>query len=98
MAPLTTRVQRKDLLVGSFDADSANLGSISGVVLDAMGLPEADVRIILPGRPEVRTDVEGKFLLARVPAGTRQIEVLAIGAAPTAAVADVSPAPRRPSW
>jgi len=35
--------------------------------------------------------VEGKFLLARVPAGTRQIEVLAIGAAPTAAVADVMP-------
>jgi hypothetical protein len=96
MAPLTTRVQRKDLLVGSFDMDSANVGSISGVVLDAMGLPVSDVRIILPGRPEVRTDAEGKFLLSRVPAGTRQFDVLAIGAAPTAAVADVTPGTATP--
>jgi hypothetical protein len=91
MPPLTTRIQRKDLLLGSFTADSANLGSISGVVLDAAGLPETDVRVILPGRPEVRTDAEGRFVLSRVPAGTRQIEVLAIGAAPTIAVADVTP-------
>jgi len=91
MPPLSTRVQRKDLLVGPLAADSANSGSITGVVLDAGGLPEADVRIIMQDLPEVRTDLEGKFLLRNVPSGTRQIEVLAIGATPTSAVADVTP-------
>jgi hypothetical protein len=57
----------------------------------ADGAPWADARVIGPGGREVRTDPEGRFTITNIPPGTRQIEVLAIGASPALALADVLP-------
>ncbi len=87
---LATRVQRRDLLIGS-RSDSTARGTISGVVTDRAGGPLADARIAMAQLPEVRSDADGRFTLSGVPAGTRQIEVFAIGAPPVTEIADVNP-------
>lgn len=92
MAPVTTRVQRRDLLIDSAkDPDSVRVGAIAGLVSDASGQPVEGARIVMPGMPESRTDAEGKFVLAGVPVGTRQLEVLDVGTVPNVVVADVVP-------
>jgi hypothetical protein len=90
LEPSSTRVERRDLLVGSL-SDTATRGTIVGLVTGPAGQPVGDARVITGGLPEVRTDAEGRFVLAGVPAGTRQVEVSTIGAAPVLAIADVSP-------
>jgi hypothetical protein len=45
----------------------------------------------MPDVPEARSDSAGRFTLPRVPAGTRQVEALAIGSASVVASADVVP-------
>jgi protocatechuate 3,4-dioxygenase beta subunit len=88
---LDTRVQRRDLLIAPTGSDASTRGTITGVVTSASGEPLADARIIMDQVPAVRSDGEGRFTLASVPAGTRQIEVFAIGATPVLEIADVIP-------
>jgi protocatechuate 3,4-dioxygenase beta subunit len=91
LPPLATRVQRRDLLVASSASDSSHGGTITGVVTDQDGRPLADARILVDQVPAVRSDADGRFILSSVPAGTRQIEVFAIGAVPVLEIADVMP-------
>jgi hypothetical protein len=91
LPPFATRVQRRDLLIASSAADSSARGAITGVVTDRSGGPLADARIVMDQAPAVRSDADGRFTLPSVPAGTRQIEVFAIGAAPVLEIADVAP-------
>lgn len=97
LPPLATRVQRRDLLVGSrASPDSSRHGAITGVVTDHDGQPLADARIIMDQIPAVRSDADGRFTLPSVPSGTRQIEVFAIGAVPVLEIADVAPGKTSP--
>lgn len=92
LPPLATRVQRRDLLIASTSSsDSSRRGTITGVVTDHDGQPLADARIVMDQIPAVRSDADGRFTLPSVPAGTRQIEVFAIGAVPVLEIADVAP-------
>jgi hypothetical protein len=93
MSPLSNvRVQRRDLVVGPVDgADTLHRGTIVGVVTDLQGHPIDGARILSDGMAEVRSDGDGRFILMGARVGTRQLEVLAIGAAPVRASADVSP-------
>jgi hypothetical protein len=79
------RVQRRDLLLGT----TAQRGTVVGTVRDATGQPVRGARVLAPGLPETRSGVEGEFVIRDVASGTRQVEVLAIGAVPTSAVVDV---------
>jgi hypothetical protein len=63
---------------------------VAGLVRDADGRPVAEARVITSGAEEVRTGVDGRFVMPRVPIGTREINVLAIGAQPVTTAADVS--------
>jgi hypothetical protein len=86
------RVQRRDLVVGRVTAsDVPQRGTVSGIVTDTAGSPVFDARIIMDDVPEVRSGSNGRFLVAGVPAGSRQVEVLAIGRLPVVAVLDVPP-------
>jgi len=92
LPPLATRVQRRDLLIGSAaGADSSRGGTITGQVADPAGTPIADARIVMDQLPAMRSDAEGRFTLHGVPTGTRQIEIFAIGSAPALEIADVVP-------
>jgi hypothetical protein len=85
------RVERRDLSLGpAIDSSLAKRGVVSGLVRDADGRPVTEARVITSGAEEVRTGVDGRFVLARVPIGTREIDVLAIGAQPVATAADVT--------
>jgi hypothetical protein len=89
---ISTRVQRRDLFLGpSGTSDSKSLGTIAGLVTNASGQPFADARIIVDDLPDVRSDAAGRFVINNVLPGTRQIEVLAIGALPTREIIDVLP-------
>jgi protocatechuate 3,4-dioxygenase beta subunit len=90
IAPNGIRVQRRDLTMGSETGPSEG-GAIAGVVVDPLGQPVSGARVLTEGLAEVRTNADGRFRLNGVPAGTRQIEVLAIGVAPALAAADVAP-------
>jgi hypothetical protein len=92
MPPASLRVQRRDLLLGKTgDVDSTMRGVISGHVSDHEGGPMVGARVILDDSTEVRSLPDGRFTLPGVAAGTRQIEVLAIGAMPVVAAIDVMP-------
>jgi hypothetical protein len=80
-------VLRRDLYVAP--ADPANVGTITGTVSNPDGSPFADARVVLEGTPEVRSGRDGRFTLRNVPAGTRELEVLAVGLAPTTLTVDV---------
>ena len=85
------RVERRDLSLGpAIDSATTKRGVVSGLVRDADGRPVAEARVITSGAEEVRTGVDGRFVLPRVPIGTREIDVLAIGAQPVTAAADVT--------
>jgi hypothetical protein len=92
LPPLGTRVQRRDLLVGSAAAaDSSRRGTITGVVTDQTGQPVADARILMDQLPAIRSDADGRFTLRDVPTGTRQVEIFAIGTSPLLEIVDVVP-------
>lgn len=92
LAPVTARVQRRDVFIGPTNPrDSTARGSIRGVVTTAAGVPWSDARIAVVGLDESRTDAEGRFMIRGVPAGTRQMEIFAIGATPALTIADVFP-------
>jgi hypothetical protein len=58
-------------------------------VTDAAGMPVPNARVIVDDAPEIRTDAEGRFTVRDVVPGSRQVEALAIGMSPDAAVVDV---------
>lgn len=90
LAAAGIRVQRRDLTIGPVDGDSSSRGSIVGVVTTDSGRAIPDARVSTDGIAEVRTDSAGGFTFRNLPAGTRQITVMAIGAEPVAPVVDVS--------
>lgn len=91
LVPSEDRVRWRDLTLGPLLAvDSTSVGAVAGVVLRSGGLPFADARVIMDEVPEARTDSAGRFLLARVPAGTRQLQVLAVGLDAVTRVVDVA--------
>jgi hypothetical protein len=92
LPPLATRVQRRDLLVGSSAAsDSSHRGTITGLVTDQNGQPVGDARILMDQVPAIRSDADGRFTLRDVPTGTRQVEIFAIGISPLLEIVDVVP-------
>lgn len=92
LPPLTSRVQRRDLLIGrTTSSDPADRGNVNGVVATPSGTPWVGARISTPGLEEVHTDTDGRFRLNGVAIGTRQIAVYAIGASPTFVPVDVLP-------
>jgi hypothetical protein len=85
------RVERRDLSLGpAIDSATTKRGVVSGLVRDAEGGPVAEARVIASGAEEVRTEADGRFVMQQVPIGTREIDVLAIGAQPVTVVADVT--------
>jgi len=90
LPPRTSRVQRRDLLLGATAGrDSALRGAIAGVLRDAGDRPVPGARVSTQGLAEVRSDADGRFLLRRVPVGTRQVDVVSIGTMPVSAMVDV---------
>ena len=76
---------RRDLrLAGA----SQGVGTIAGRVTHA-GQPFAGARVSVADRPEQRTDRDGRFLFREMPAGTRQVEIFAVGMTPGAIAVDV---------
>jgi hypothetical protein len=85
-------VQRRDLALGAVgDSGATQFGVVTGFVIDSGGRPIVDARVVADGALEVRTRQNGAFIFPRVPAGTRQIEALAIGMSPVVSVVDVTP-------
>jgi len=91
LEPRTGRIERRDLFVGPTDSIASHVGIVSGIVTTVNGEPFGAARVSMPGLREVRTDVEGRFLLRDVPLGTQQIEALSVGVAPVTATVDVMP-------
>lgn len=90
LAPSADRVRRRDLvLAGTLASDSLLRGAVRGVISDPSGKPIPGARIILDDSTEVRSDLDGKFTLRAVPAGTRQVDVSAIGMSPVSTTVDV---------
>jgi hypothetical protein len=85
------RVQRRDFLVLATDSTTVARGNITGLVTDTAGRPFADARVVMDEAPEIRTGADGRFTLTGVPAGTRQVEILAIGMSPVVTAVDVTP-------
>jgi hypothetical protein len=84
------RVRRRDLVISGMAAgDTARRGSVSGNVVDATGRPVPGARVILDDISEARTDVNGHFIMRNVPAGSRQLDMAAIGMTPFSTVVDV---------
>lgn len=92
MPAATTRLRRRDLSIGAQAPSLGALtGTIAGTVFDADGHPVGGARVRVDDLAEVRTDDEGRFSLRGVGPGTRQLEVIALGAMPALSVADVTP-------
>lgn len=81
------RVQRRDLTLGA--ASGRDRGTVAGRLRDISGGPVSGARVSTPGAPEVRSGADGRFVIRRVPVGTRQVDVFAIGTQPVSAVVDV---------
>ena len=88
--PSPLRIQRRDFLLGpASDSDLTRRATISGRVTDENGNPLTDARVFVDDFGEVRSNAEGTVLLRRVPAGTRQVDVLAIGRIPVSVVLEL---------
>jgi hypothetical protein len=92
-APLTMRIARRDFRLSRNDAagQASARGVVSGVVSGEGGRPIAGALIQVDGAEEVRSGEDGRFIVRDVAAGTRQLEVRAIGAAPQTTIVDVAP-------
>ena len=84
-------VQRRDLVLGPVsDADLTRRATITGLVTDDRGTPFANARVLVDEFGEMRSGADGRVLLRNVPAGTRQVEVLAIGRMPFSTVVELA--------
>ena len=84
-----TRVQRRDLLLAP--SDTGARGKLRGTIIDHLGAVVVGALIRVDSSSEGRSDSTGAFDLTRVPAGTREVKILAIGAEPMTIVTDVLP-------
>jgi hypothetical protein len=84
------RLRRQDLVIGSAIGDRFR-GTIVGTVTAVGGAPLSGARVVPLDVPEVKTDQSGRFVVRNVPAGTRSLEILAIGSVPTTLAVDVPP-------
>lgn len=92
LLPIKEQVRWRDLTVGPVpNGDPQILGTVTGVVLRQEGVPFAGARVAVDEMSEVRTDSAGRFVIAGVPAGTRQIQVAAVGQDPISRIFDVAP-------
>jgi hypothetical protein len=91
LTPASSRVQRRDLSIGPVSKTSTARGIVAGTATTATGTPYRDARVALEDLPEVRSGPDGRFVIRNVPAGTRQLEVSAIGMMPVSAIVDVTP-------
>ncbi len=90
LMPADLRVQRRDLLVGPARNGGATLrGTIAGMVTQPDGRPAAGTRVLMAEAAEVRSGRDGRFVIPNVPAGTRQLELLAIGYSPLVTTVDI---------
>ena len=80
-------------MIGASHGDQNSLiaGVVAGTVSDDGGAPIAVARVETLGLPETRTNSAGNFALRGVALGTRQLDVRAVGKAPSSAVVDVYP-------
>lgn len=91
LAPSADRVRWRDLGVGPLLVlDSSQVGTISGVVLRAAGVPLANARVVVDGAADVRSSADGRFTLRNLPVGTRQFQVTAVGLDPVTRIVDVA--------
>jgi len=89
--PSSLRVQRRDFLLGpASDSDLTRRATVVGRVTDENGNPLTDARVFVDEFGEVRSNAEGDVLLRSVPAGTRQVDVRAIGRIPVSVVLELS--------
>ena len=88
IAPSDERIRRRDFVLGGAGVAT---GTIVGAVRNASGGAVSGARIDAPGLREVRSDPQGRFMIRDVPAGTTQLDIMAIGMVPGAAVVDVPP-------
>lgn len=58
------------------------VGIVTGVITNEGGVPIAMAAVQVDSLPEVRTTEDGRFSFANVPAGNRQLRVVAIGRKP----------------
>ncbi|MEP6730601.1 MAG: carboxypeptidase regulatory-like domain-containing protein [bacterium] len=87
---METRVRRRDLRIGAGSASSvAGSGTVAGQLTDKSGAPFPYARVLVAGAAESRADETGHFIIRDVLPGTRRVDVLFIGMAPTHAAADV---------
>jgi hypothetical protein len=84
-----SRVRRRDLLIGPTDTASAPRGTVVGIVTHRDGRPFDGATVILDDAQPQRTGADGRFGFTGVLTGTRQLEVLAIGARPQTVAVDV---------
>lgn len=89
-APTTRRVIWRDLTVGRFTADGPVRATLTGTVLGANGAPLAGATVTADGAPAARSGDDGRFTIAGVPTGSRQVSANAIGMQPLDAVVDVT--------
>lgn len=65
-------------------------GRLSGTVIAAeTGAPLSGAQVAIPNGPQTRTNVRGEWALGEVPAGTRVLEVRAVGFYPARQTVDV---------
>lgn len=87
------RIRRQDFLLGESNGKKVAKGTVRGVVrYRDSGLPVIGARVLTNGGPETRATAKGEFVLQDVPVGTRQLEVLAVGAQPFSLTVDVDTA------
>jgi len=87
------RLQRVDLLLASATVGVSPTVVVHGTIrYRASGAPVAGVRVLTATVPEARTSDDGGYVLPGVPLGTRQLDVLAVGATPVRQILDVTPA------
>jgi hypothetical protein len=84
-------VQRRDVLLGRVsDSDLTRRATIAGLITDDRGAAFADARVLVDEFGEMRSGADGRVVLRNVPAGTRQVEVLAIGRLPVSVVVELA--------
>jgi hypothetical protein len=85
------RVQRRDLLLGPVsDSDLTRRATVTGLITDERGSPFAGARVLADEFGEMRSGADGRVVLRNVPAGTRQVDILAIGRMPVSLVLELA--------